>query len=113
MMKKPRENSMQRLIGAQRPEHRLPNWRTTLPLAQSCPRCGAQTRAGTPCQSPAMPNGRCRMHGGGSTGPRTAAGLARIRKARTKHGLYGAEMAELRRHCAALRAEARRWREEF
>ena len=53
------------------------------------------------------------MHGGASTGPKTAAGLARIRKARTVHGLYGAEMAELRRHCAALRAEARRWEEEF
>ncbi|WP_347264297.1 HGGxSTG domain-containing protein, partial [Nitrobacter sp.] len=28
------------------------------------PRCHARTRAGTPCQSPAMANGRCRMHGG-------------------------------------------------
>jgi hypothetical protein len=34
-----------------------------LPMHQS-PRCGAKTRKGTPCQSPAMPNGRCRMHGG-------------------------------------------------
>ena len=40
-----------------------------LPLAQSCPRCGARTRSGRPCRSPAMPNGRCRMHGGSSTGP--------------------------------------------
>lgn len=28
--------------------------------------CGAKTRAGTPCQNYAMPNGRCRMHGGKS-----------------------------------------------
>jgi len=95
------------------PMHRLPDWRTTLPLAQSCLRCGAQTRIGMPCQSPAMGNGRCRMHGGTSTGPKTAAGLARIRKARTVHGMYGAEMAELRRHCAALRAEARQWIGKF
>jgi hypothetical protein len=26
--------------------------------------CGAKTRAGTPCKRPAMPNGRCRLHGG-------------------------------------------------
>ncbi|WP_370516038.1 HGGxSTG domain-containing protein [Novosphingobium sp. Gsoil 351] len=31
-------------------------------------RCGARTRSGRPCQSPAMPNGRCRMHGGPSPG---------------------------------------------
>jgi hypothetical protein len=28
------------------------------------PRCGAKTRRGTECQQPAMPNGRCRLHGG-------------------------------------------------
>ena len=33
------------------------------------PRCGAKTRSGTPCKSPAMKNGRCRLHGGKSTGP--------------------------------------------
>jgi hypothetical protein len=47
------------------PAERLPDWRTTLPLAQSCPRCGARTRSGRPCQSPAMKNRRrCRLHGG-------------------------------------------------
>ena len=30
--------------------------------------CGAKTRKGTPCRSPAMRNGRCRMHGGKSMG---------------------------------------------
>lgn len=30
--------------------------------------CGAKTRSGSPCKSKAMPNGRCRMHGGKSTG---------------------------------------------
>jgi uncharacterized protein YjcR len=36
---------------------------------RDCPRCGAKTRAGTPCKAPAMKNGRCQMHGGKSTGP--------------------------------------------
>ncbi len=35
---------------------------------QKAPRCGAKTRKGTPCQAPAMANGRCRMHGGKSPG---------------------------------------------
>ena len=31
--------------------------------------CGARTRSGLPCRNRAMANGRCRMHGGKSTGP--------------------------------------------
>jgi hypothetical protein len=38
-----------------------------------------------------MKNGRCRMHGGKSTGPRTKEGLERSRKANWKHGYYSAE----------------------
>jgi hypothetical protein len=38
------------------------------------------------------------MHGGASTAPRTAEGLARSRCARWKHGLYSAEaLAEQKR----------------
>jgi hypothetical protein len=38
------------------------------------PRCGAKTRTGSPCRCPAMPNGKCRIHGGLSPGaPRGAA----------------------------------------
>jgi hypothetical protein len=44
-----------------------------------------------------MKNGRCRMHGGLSTGPRTAAGRARCAAARRTHGFYSAEMVALRR----------------
>ena len=36
-------------------------------------RWGAKTRRGSRCQCPAMKNGRCGLHGGLSTGPRTAA----------------------------------------
>ena len=64
----------------------------------SAPRCGATTRRGMACLSPAMTNGRCRMHGGASTGPRTVEGLARSRRARWKHGRYSAEaLAEQKR----------------
>ncbi len=95
------------------PTHRLPDWRSTLPRAQAAPRCGARTRSGRLCRSPAMHNGRCRMHGGASTGPRTAEGLARIAAARTRHGLYGAEMREVRRWAAELRLEAREMLDEL
>ena len=43
----------------------------------SADRCGAKTRSGWPCKSAAMSNGRCRMHGGGSTGPRTPEEIGR------------------------------------
>ena len=55
-----------------------------------------------------MANGRCRLHGGKSTGPRTAEGLERMRRAKTKHGLYSAEKLQLMRAVRALRREARR-----
>jgi hypothetical protein len=90
------------------PVHRLPDWRITLPLAQACPRCGARTRSGVGCKAPAMRNGRCRMHGGKSTGPRTKDGLERMRAANTRHGGYAAEHQHLMRRIRALNAEARR-----
>jgi hypothetical protein len=50
------------------------------------PRCGAKARSGCPCRAPAMANGRCRVHGGKSTGPRTPQGKAAMVAAHTKHG---------------------------
>jgi hypothetical protein len=61
-------------------------------------RCGARTRSGAPCKSAAMRNGRCRMHGGASTGPRTPEGLARSKRAAWKHGGCSAEARSARRH---------------
>lgn len=58
--------------------------------------CGARTRKGTACKGPAMPNGRCRMHGGPSTGPRTPEGREGIRISRTKHGRYSQQAIERR-----------------
>jgi hypothetical protein len=44
-----------------------------LPKTQR-PRCGAKTRSGQPCKAQALTSGRCRLHGGLSTGPRTKGG---------------------------------------
>ena len=72
-----------------------PNWQGQ--------RCGAKTRRGMPCQRPArLPVGRCKLHGGASTGPRTKDGLARLTEARTKNGKF----------TKGKRAEARRFAEE-
>jgi len=71
------------------------------------PRCGAKTRKGTPCMSPSMKNGRCRMHGGKSTGPKTPEGIERIRQAHIKHGRYTKEAIAQRREFNAL---MRTWR---
>ena len=62
---------------------------------RKAPPCGAKTRRQTPCQGPALQNGRCRMHGGLSTGPRTPEGLERSRRANWKHGAYSRETREL------------------
>lgn len=53
------------------------------------PRCGAKgKRTGRSCRQPAMANGRCRLHGGKSTGPITVEGLKRAQTANWKHGEY-------------------------
>ncbi len=55
--------------------------RETLALGEirrfAATRCGAKTRRRTPCQRKALRNGRCRNHGGMSTGPRTPEGRLR------------------------------------
>ena len=49
--------------------------------------CRAKTRSGGICQLKGNPkNGRCHLHGGASTGPRTAEGRSRIAAAQYKHG---------------------------
>jgi hypothetical protein len=67
--------------------------------------CGAKTRKGGSCKGLAMANGRCRMHGGPSTGPRTAEGLARLRAARTTHGAYSASTKQFRKTIQNLLSE--------
>ncbi|MDA9949695.1 hypothetical protein N9C16_09990 [Paracoccaceae bacterium] len=66
--------------------------------AHSLQSCGARTRRGTLCQKPPL-NGktRCRLHGGLSTGPRTAEGKARIVAAHWKHGRRSRAFTEARK----------------
>jgi hypothetical protein len=74
--------------------------------ANAAPRCGARSkRTGKPCRGAAMPNGRCKFHGGKSTGPRTPEGLERSRRANWKHGHFSREAkAERSRVRAAILA---------
>jgi hypothetical protein len=68
----------------------------------AAPRCGAKTRAGCACRQPAMTNGRCRLHGGKSTGARTAEGRRRARATRLVHGRRTAAVIGLRSAAAAV-----------
>ena len=71
--------------------------------------CGAAPRGERqhPCRQLAMPNGRCWLHGGRSTGPRTPEGLSRARRATWRHGERSAEaLAERRAWSKYLRALA-------
>ena len=64
------------------------------------PLCGARTRAGSPCKNPAMPNGRCRMHGG-------KAGAPLGNRNALKHGLYSRGAIALRSEMTAFLRECR------
>ena len=88
-------------------------------------RCGAYARStGLPCEAKAMPNGRCKNHGGISTGPKTPQGRQAIAQAtrqrmasgqrkRVLEGFYrwleggGREMLS---RLAKARERRRRWR---
>ena len=69
--------------------------------------CGARNRRGLPCGKPPLPNGRCRFHGGLSTGPRTPEGLARSRRATWRHGRRSREARETRRQIKHLLKQCR------
>ena len=54
-------------------------------------------KSGTACQkSPLQGKNRCRLHGGLSTGPRTAEGRARIAAAHYRHGRRSKKFIEMR-----------------
>ena len=72
------------------------------------PRCGAKTRSGDPCGQHAMRNGRCRFHGGLSTGPRTLEGRERSRMANFKSGRYTLAARQERARFRAVLCEMRR-----
>lgn len=59
--------------------------------------CGAKTRSGKPCKNYAMPNGRCRLHGGKSTGPKDKKKQSRSQQKNNnaeKHGLFSKYLPE-------------------
>ncbi|WP_405029860.1 HGGxSTG domain-containing protein [Methylobacterium sp. BE186] len=87
-------------------EPHAPNGCARLQGAFAAARCGAKRRDGGSCLQPAMPNGRCRMHGGKSTGPRTEAGLARSRRSTWQHGHYSTEARAERREARLVRRAA-------
>jgi hypothetical protein len=55
-----------------------------------------------------MANGRCRTHGGASTGPRTDEGLDRSMRANFKHGFYSYGARQARARARWVLREARR-----
>lgn len=72
--------------------------RNTGPMMNSR-RCGAKTRKGTPCQSPAVTGqARCRMHGGAA-----GSGAPKGNQNALKHGLHTAEAKEMRQVITELR----------
>ena len=71
---------------------------------RQAPRCLAQTRRGTPCQSPAVAGKtRCRMHGGaaGSGAPKGK------RNGKYRHGGFTLEAIDERRRLASLIRDSR------
>jgi hypothetical protein len=77
--------------------------RNTGPMLSSL-RCGAKTRSGKPCQSPAVKGKeRCRMHGGAP-----GSGAPRGNKNAVKHGLYTKEAKAQRRQISELMRQSRK-----
>lgn len=76
--------------------------RNTAPMLAS-PRCGARTRSGAPCRSPAVQGKkRCRMHGGAA-----GSGAPPGNQNALKHGEYSKQALADRRELAALIRNAR------
>ncbi len=71
---------------------------TTLERLRSSPRCGARTRSGAPCKSPAAHGkGRCRMHGGA-----LGSGAPIGNRNAWKHGYWSREQGACRSEMAEL-----------
>ncbi|MBK5965226.1 hypothetical protein CCR95_14295 [Thiocystis minor] len=71
---------------------------------KGAPVCGAKTRRGTPCQcKPLKRGGRCRFHGGLSTGPRTPEGRIQATEnlAKARAALNSPEHVDTRKTRAA------------
>jgi hypothetical protein len=60
-----------------------------------------------------MKNGRCRLHGGLSTGPKTGEGKARALRGNWKHGERSAEAIAMRREADQLTRGFKMWMKEI
>jgi uncharacterized protein YjcR len=77
--------------------------RNTAPMLNSL-RCGAKTRSGKLCRSPAVSGKkRCRMHGGAA-----GSGAPRGNRNAVKHGQFTREAIEQRREVQRLMWQARK-----
>jgi uncharacterized protein YjcR len=77
--------------------------RHTGPMLAS-PRCGAKTRSGGACRSPAVRGKkRCRMHGGAP-----GSGAPKANQNARRHGLFTRDAIEERRRIQSLLGEARK-----
>jgi hypothetical protein len=77
--------------GDYKKQGKQPHAKQTMPFHQS-PRCGAKTRTGMPCQSPAVKDkARCRMHGGAK-----GSGAPKRNQNAFKHGGYSRESRQAR-----------------
>jgi hypothetical protein len=73
------------------------------------PRCGAKTRSGGACRSPAVHGKkRCRMHGGAH-----GSGAPNANRNARKHGLFTGDAIAERMQIQALLGEARKLLEEM
>jgi uncharacterized protein YjcR len=85
--------------------HHLRNTRAML----ASPRCGAKTRCGGACRSPAVRGKkRCRMHGGAQ-----GSGAPKANQNARKHGLFTREAIEERRRIGALIGEVQKLLKEM
>jgi hypothetical protein len=77
--------------------------RNTGPMLAS-PRCGAKTRTGGPCRSPAVSGKkRCRIHGGAP-----GSGAPKQNQNALKHGLFTRGAIEERKQVQALIGQSRK-----
>ena len=82
--------------------------RNTIPMVNST-RCGAKTRKGLPCKSPAVHGKkRCRMHGGAE-----GSGAPVGNKNALKSGFYTKEAIEKRKQCKEMIKSFRKSLEEL
>jgi hypothetical protein len=97
-------SGMSRIHARVAPQHTCANQGRALPMGHvrnttamhKAPRCGARTRSGMPCRSPAITGKkRCRMHGGAK-----GSGAPAGNRNRLCHGLYGQE--NIARHRAVM-----------